>query len=112
MSEKVGTTANGIPTPVTNMAGIDSHNFLLRTQHICLTIHSDSSSIKVNMNMVEGNILSDSSMHSLHISPAVFITSYVHSTGGNIYARYFPRPLNTGRRLEILRCTDELCRTN
>ena len=32
MSEKVGTTANGIPTPVTNMAGIDSHNFLLRTQ--------------------------------------------------------------------------------
>ena len=32
MSEKVGTTANGIPTPVTTMAGIDSHNFLLRTQ--------------------------------------------------------------------------------
>ena len=79
MSEKVGTIANGIPTPITTMAGIDSHNFLLRTQNIYITIHSDNLSIKVNMNMVEGNILTDSSMHSLHISPAVFITSYVHS---------------------------------
>ena len=112
MSEKVGTTANGIPTPVTTKAVIDSHNLLLRTQDICLTIHSDNSSIKVNMNMVEGYIPTDSSMRSLHILPAVFITSYVHSTGGNMYAGYFPGPLNTGHRPEILRCTDELCRTN
>ena len=85
MSEKVGTIANGIPTPITTKAGIDSHNFLLRTQGIYITIHSDNSSIKVNM--VEGYILTDSSMRSLHISPAVFITSYVHSTGGNMYAQ-------------------------
>ena len=32
MSEKVGTTANGIPSPPTTKAGIDSHNFLWRTQ--------------------------------------------------------------------------------
>ena len=82
MSEKVGTIANGIPTPITTKAGIDSHNFLLRTQGIYITINS---SIKVNM--VEGYILTDSSMRSLHISPAVFITSYVHSTGGNMYAQ-------------------------
>ena len=90
MSEKVGRTANDIPTLVTTKAEIDSPNLLLRTQDICLTVHRDSSSIKVNMNMVEGYIPTDSSMHSLHISQAVFIASYVHSTGGNMYANLDP----------------------
>ena len=92
MSEKVGTTTNGIPTPPTTKAGIDSHNFLRRTQDIYITIPRGNSSTKVKMNVVEGYILTDSSMRSLHILQTVFISSYVHSTGGNMYARYFLDP--------------------
>ena len=91
MSEKVGTTANGIPSPPTTKAGIDSHNFLLRTQDNYM-LHYTQRQFKYKGQNEQGYILTDSSMHALHISPAVFITTYVHSTGGNMYARYFLDP--------------------
>ena len=46
MSEKVGTITKGNPPAETTIAGIDTHNFLLRTQDRWLSIPRDEEEFK------------------------------------------------------------------
>ena len=86
MSEKVGTITKGNPTPAITIAGIDSHNFLLRTQDRWLSISRDKEHYGHNGSAyphIFEHVFIAHIMHqlcSLHTSPTLYI--YVHS---NLY---------------------------